>query len=288
MPIARPIHDARTESRGSDPMIAPIQALILGLVEGLTEFLPVSSTGHLILAAHWFGLEGDAVKTFEVVIQAGAILAVLALYRARAVSMWQGLLGRDATGRRLLRNLMISFLPAAVIGLALRDVIKERLFGPWPVVLALAIGGVFMVLVSRWLAANRQMTVKPIESMTVLDAAVIGLAQCLSLWPGTSRAMVTIVAGMFLGLPAPAAAEYSFLLALPTLGAATALDLVKGGSELFGQVGVLSIALGLISAAVVAALAIQGLVRYLSRRGLAPFGWYRLALAGVVMLISVK
>ena len=269
-------------------MITPIQALILGLVEGLTEFLPVSSTGHLILAAHWLGLEGDAVKTFEVVIQAGAILSVLALYRARALSMWQGLLGRDAAGRRLLRNLMISFLPAAVIGLALRDVIKERLFGPWPVVLALAIGGVFMVLVSRWFAANRQMTVKPIESMTVLDAAVIGLAQCLSLWPGTSRAMVTIVAGMFLGLPAPAAAEYSFLLALPTLGAATALDLVKGGSELFGQVGVLSIALGLISAAVVAALAIRGLVRYLSRRGLAPFGWYRLALAGVVMLISVK
>ena len=268
--------------------ISPIHALVLGVVEGLTEFLPVSSTGHLILTAQWLKLEGDAVKTFEVVIQTGAILAVLGLYRGRAASMWRGLCGKDADGRRLLRNLFVSFFPAAAVGLALHDAIKTRLFGVWPVVEALAVGGVAMIAVDRWRHSVRASSTRTLESLRAADALVIGLAQCLSLWPGTSRAMVTLVAGMLLGLPATLAAEYSFLLALPILGAATALDAVKGGRALWQAAGPASIVCGLASAAIVAALTIRAFVRYLASRGLAPFGWYRLALAATVWLAMAR
>ncbi|PIQ83137.1 MAG: UDP-diphosphatase [Candidatus Omnitrophica bacterium CG11_big_fil_rev_8_21_14_0_20_63_9] len=265
-------------------MIEPGHALILGAVEGLTEFLPVSSTGHLILAAHWLGLEGEAVKTFEVVIQAGALGAVLALYRRSVASMWRGLRGQDADGRRLLINLFVSFLPAAIVGLALHKAIKATLFSLGPVIAALALGGVVMIGIDRWLR-SRARPARELASLTIRDALLIGLAQCLSLWPGTSRAMVTLVAGLLVGLPATAAAEYSFLLALPTLGAATMFDAVRGGGELLDHAGGLSVACGFAMAAVVAALAITGLVRYLTRRGLAPFGWYRLAMALVVWLL---
>ncbi len=268
-------------------LISPLHALILGVVEGLTEFLPVSSTGHLILTAHWLKLEGDAVKTFEVVIQTGAILAVLGLYRERAASMWRGLLGGDSDGRRLLLNLLVSFLPAAAIGFALRHAIKERLFGVVPVIQALAVGGIFMIVVSRWLASHSG-SGKTIETMGISDALIIGLAQCLSLWPGTSRAMVTLVAGMLIGLPAPLAAEYSFLLALPTLGAATALDALQGGAALWQAAGPVSIGCGLISAGLVAVVAIRAFVSYLTSRGLAPFGWYRVALAALVWLTMAR
>ena len=263
-------------------MIAPLHAGLLGLVEGLTEFLPVSSTGHLILAADWLGLHGEAVKTFEVVIQAGALGAVCGLYRQRVASMWRGLLGRESAGRRLLVNLLVSFLPSAVLGVVLHRTIKERLFTTWPIVGALAVGGVLMIVVDRWVGNRQRTRVRSLETMTRDQALVIGLAQCFALWPGTSRSMVTIVGGMLLGFPATAAAEYSFLLALPTLGAATLFDAMKGGRLLFEQAGTLSIACGFLTAAVVAALTIRGLIQYLTRRGLAPFGWYRLGLAVLV------
>ena len=264
-----------------------LQSLILGIVEGLTEYLPVSSTGHLILAAHWLGLaDSEAVKTFEVVIQAGAIAAVLGLYRARIASMINGLLGRDSAGRRLLIRLLVSFLPAMVLGLLLHKAIKAHLFGVGPVVAALAVGGAVMIWMDRVLGPKRAGSTRTIESITLSEAVVIGLAQCLAMWPGTSRAMVTILAGMVIGLPATAAAEYSFLLALPTLGAATALDALKGGEGLMAQVGPAAVAVGFVSAAIVAALAVHGFVRYLTKKGLAPFGWYRLILAGIVWLTA--
>ena len=260
----------------------PWQAVILGVVEGLTEFLPVSSTGHLILTSRLLGLHSDAVKTFEVVIQAGAAMAILAVYRGRAASMRRGVQGQDQAGATLLRNLLISFLPAAALGLAMHERIKAGLFGVWPVVAALALGGAVMIGVDAWLRRARGPADGQLECVSWQHALVIGLAQCLSLWPGASRAMVTMVAGMLVGLTPPAAAEYSFLLALPTLGAATALDLVKGGSELFADIGAASVGLGFVTAAIVAAVAVQGLVRYLTRHGLAVFGWYRLALAAAV------
>ena len=269
-------------------MISPLHALLLGVLEGVTEFLPVSSTGHLILASHLLGLGGEAVKTFEVVIQAGALLAVLALYRGRVGAMARGMAGRDASGRALAVNLAVSFLPAAAAGLLLHRAIKAQLFTDRAVVAALALGGMIMLAVDRWLRARGRASGRSVESITWREALLIGCAQCLSLWPGTSRAMVTLVAGMLVGLPATAAAEYSFLLALPTLGMATLFDAATGGAALLRDVGALSLALGFGAAALVAGLAVRGFVRYLTRRGLAPFGWYRIALAAAVWLTEMR
>lgn len=264
--------------------IAPWQAAILGAVEGLTEYLPVSSTGHLILASRWLGLEGEAAKTFDIVIQAGAIAAVLGLYRRRVAGLLRGLAGADAAGRRLLVNLLVSFVPAVVIGLLLHKAIKAYLFDVWPVAAALFAGGVVMIAADRWLM-RRTAQGRELETMTVREALVIGLAQCLAMWPGTSRAMVTILAGLLLGFRPVAAAEFSFLLALPTLGAATLFDAVKGGDQLLAEAGAVSLLVGFATAAAVAALAVKGFVRYLTRHGLAVFGWYRLALAVTVWMV---
>lgn len=246
------------------------QALILGIVEGITEFLPVSSTGHLILASHWMGLEGEAVKTFDIVIQGGALAAVLGLYGRRLFSV------------PLLRNLLIAFLPAAVAGLLLSKPIKHHLFGPDPVALALAVGGIFMIWLDRWLRRRELPPSRALDTLGPGEALVIGLAQCLALWPGTSRAMTTIAAGLLLGLTGPAAAEFSFLLALPTLGAATLFDGAQNGSMLLESTSFSALAIGFVAAGITAALAVKGFVGYLNRRGLAPFGWYRILLALVV------
>ncbi len=265
-------------------MLHPFAATVLGAVEGLTEFLPVSSTGHLILTSHLLGLRGEAIKTFEVVIQSGALAAVAGLYRAQVVSMWRGLLGHEPEGRALLLKLLRSFLPAAVVGLLLRRTIKDHLFSLWPVVAALAAGGLVMVTLSRWMR-DHPVSPKTISSMTSRDAWLIGVAQCLSLWPGSSRAMVTIVAALLLGLPATMAAEYSFLLAMPTLGAATVFDAVKGGRLLVEDIGWLSLLCGFVVSAAVAAAAVRGFLRFLTRTGLAPFGWYRLGVAAIIWMV---
>ena len=221
------------------PAISVFHAAILGIVEGLTEFLPVSSTGHLILASQWLGLYQDpaakaGVDAFEIVIQAGALLAVIGIYLPSLRSMLKGALGRDPAGRDLLVQLITGFLPAAVIGLLAAGWIKAHLFGIRPVVFALAAGGVLMLAVERRHArkvrfADGGEAEKPLAAMTWQAALVIGFAQCLAMWPGTSRSMVTIVAARMLGFKPKAAAEFSFLLALPTLGAATAYDLLKHG-----------------------------------------------------------
>ena len=251
----------------------PVHALILGGVEGLTEFLPISSTGHLILTSHWLGLHGEAVNTFEVVIQAGALGAIIGWYRRRIMMM----------GRQLLLNLLMSFLPAAMLGVAFHHVIKEQLFRTQTVVAALALGGIAMILLDRW--AKRRPSTLSIEQMSKGQALLIGVWQCLALWPGMSRAMVTIVGGFMVGLPLTAATEYSFLLALPTLGAACVFDGVRSGSAFVHQVGVVSILIGFVAAAVVAAWVIRWLIPFVSRHGLTPFGWYRLAVAAGVWFI---
>ena len=266
-------------------MISPLQATLLGVVEGLTEFLPVSSTGHLILAGRLLRLHGEAIKTFEVVIQGGALAAVFSLYRARVASMWRGLMGQDAAGSALLIKVLVSVLPAAAAGVLLRHVIKARLFATWPVVAALGVGGMLMVGVERRLR-DRAAGSMALESLTLRSALLIGCAQCLSLWPGTSRAMVTIVAGRVLGLPAAVAAEYSFLLALPTLGAATLFDVATGARGLVQQVGTFSIICGVTAAALMATLSVRGFLRCVTRWGLAPFGWYRIGLAAVVWSVA--
>ena len=264
--------------------MSPSDAVLLGLLEGLTEFLPVSSTGHLILASYVLGVHGTAVKAFEVVIQSGALLAVLGLYWPSVAAMARGLAGRDPDGVRLLRNILLSFIPVAAAGLLLHDVIKDELFGVRPVIAALAVGGGVMIVVDRWRRAHPVPAgaARTLKTLTARQAFFIGLAQCLSLWPGTSRAMVTMVAGLWCGLPPVEAARYSFLLALPTLGAATLLDLVTHGDTLWRQIGPDAVALGILTAGLTAGAAVVFLVRYLTRHGLEVFGWYRIALAAAV------
>jgi len=267
-------------------VIQPLDAILLGTVEGLTEFLPVSSTGHLILTAQLLGLHSEAAKTFEVVIQAGALLAAAALYRSRVAAMWRGLWGADPAGRNLLLNLLIGTAPALVAGLLFHRAIKAHLFAAGPVILALAVGGLVMIGVDRWVGPRARASSRTLDSVTRKEALLIGLAQCVSLWPGTSRAMVTMLAGLGLGLPPAAAAELSFLLALPTLGAATLFDALHGGSVLLQEASAVSLACGFLFAAVVAAAAMTGFVRYVVRRGLAPFGWYRIGLAAAVWSLA--
>jgi len=264
-----------------------LQAGILGAVEGLTEFLPVSSTGHLILAGHAMGLAGDAMNSFEIVIQAGALLAVIWLYRARVGDVFAGALRQDPRGRALLVNLVVAFLPAAFLGLATHKWIKAHLFGPEPVAVALVLGGISILLYARSGRAHEPARITSLDDLPVKAALLIGLAQCLSLWPGTSRAMATMLAALLLGSSPVVAAEFSFLLALPTLGMATLFDLAQHHSELTSPAlgGPWPLVVGLAVAAIVAVLAIKTFLAYVTRRGLAPFGWYRIALGIAVMAL---
>jgi undecaprenyl-diphosphatase len=266
-------------------------AALLGLVEGVTEYLPISSTGHLILASSLLGLDRpeqkSALAAFEVAIQGGAILAVLGLYARRVAQMARGLVGRDPVGLRLLIRIAIAFVPAAVVGLLLRHAIKEYLFHPIPVLGALLAGGLWMI----WLDRSRSPTHgASLESLTLQGALAIGLFQCASLWPGTSRSMMTIAGGMLIGLRARDSAEFSFLLGVPTLGAACVWELLQNllhasrdhTPNLFEVLGVGACAIGFAVAAIAAALAVRWLVGFLGRHGLAPFGWYRIALSVVL------
>jgi undecaprenyl-diphosphatase len=263
------------------------QAAILGAVEGLTEFLPVSSTGHLILAAHAMGLVGGIMNAFEIVIQAGALLAVLWLYRVRVLEVMRGVARPRSPGGMLLLKLLVAFLPAAVLGLLLHRAIEEHLFGPRPVAVALFVGGVVMVIFERRRRAyTHEAAFGSVDAIPLRVALAIGVFQCASLWPGMSRSMVTILGGLMLGCSAVAAAEFSFLLALPTLGAATLYDFVKHREELLSgdSVGLGPTLVGLAVAAIVAVIAIQSFLRYLTRHGLEPFGWYRIALGLAIVV----
>jgi len=275
-----------------------LEAIVLGIVEGITEYLPVSSTGHLILASSLMGLtervDKDSLDAFNIVIQGGAILAVLGLYRARVWQMIQGLLGRDAVGLRLAVNVTAAFMPAAILGVLLAGTIKRYLFFPLPVLSALAAGGVVMIAIDRWQDRRFQKTPDPHDPRTYTDleglplrgALLIGLLQCLAMWPGTSRSMVTIVGGMLAGMKPRQAAEFSFILGLPTLGAACAYSLLKNlagdAPNMFETLGTAPMLAGLIVATVSAAVAVSWLVSFLTRHGLSPFGWYRLVLCVVM------
>ncbi len=282
------------------------QAMILGLVEGLTEYLPVSSTGHLILAQRMMGIGGgEAADAFAICIQAGAILAVLGLYRRRIFQMLGGLIWRERGngGLSLLRNLIVAFLPAMIFGLLLNAKIKEHLFGLWPIVAAWLIGGVAILAVAwkingRKKAANTagQVASTPMqrgfdmERLTWQLSLVIGLAQCIAMWPGVSRSLVTIVAGVLVGMRLAAAVEFSFLLGVLTLGAATCYDGYKHGDVMLETYGAVPLLLGFLFAFLSAVVAVKWMVTYLQSHGMQIFGWYRVALAvivGTLILLNV-
>jgi len=257
-------------------------AILLGLVEGVTEWLPISSTGHLTVTQDLLSIEGDAANSYAIAIQAGAILAVLGLYRDRFVTMLRGLRGRDPQGRRLLGAIVVACLPAVIVGLAFEDVIKQRLFGPWPVVVAWFVGGLAILVVARRRRDLAPDAGAPLGTLDWRGALIIGFAQTLALWPGVSRSLVTILAATAIGLAVPAAVEFSFLLGFVILGGATFYETLSSGNQMVEAYGVITPLLGLAVAFVAALAAMRWMVDYLNRRGLGVFGWYRIAVAAVV------
>jgi len=262
-----------------------VVALILGIVEGLTEFLPVSSTGHLIVAGSLLGYTGDRAKVFEIVIQAGAILAVCWEYRARLAAVIVGL-PRERRAQRFAVNLAIAFLPAAILGLLFNHAIKERLFAPVPVALAFVIGALVILWVER-----RQRTrpsavrIDDVDDVRWTDALKIGLAQAFALIPGTSRSGATIIGGMLFGLSRRAATEFSFFLAIPTLLAACAYEFVRNRALLSSQdLGMFGV--GFVAAFVSAFLCVRWLLRYIAHHDFVPFAWYRIAFGALILFTA--
>ena len=278
------------------------QAVVLGIVEGLTEYLPVSSTGHLLLAERMMGI-GDhptqspalqkrikeAADAYTICIQAGAILAVLWLYFGRIKQILLGLTGKDREGLGLFFNIMAGFLPAAVFGLLFNKMIKSYLFGPWPVVLAWLIGGLAILAVSRGYGEEFRSKEPGIQldQMTWKMALVIGMAQCIAMWPGVSRSLATISGGLLVGLSLEAAVEYSFLLGVVTLGAATAYDTLAHGRLMLQTFDHTSLILGVVAAFIAAVLSVKWMVNYLSRHGLRIFGYYRVMIAATATLFLI-
>ncbi len=264
------------------------QSVVLGVVEGLTEYLPVSSTGHLVVVQRMMGigqgLDKEAADAFAVCIQGGAIVAVLGLYVARVKQMLMGLLGRDPAGLKLLGRIIVAFMPAMVAALLLSSTIKQHLFGVVPIIVAWLVGGVAILWFSaRYRDANRESGVDLMQ-MTWRMAVIIGLLQCVAMWPGTSRSLMTICAGLLVGLKLSDAVEFSFLLGLLTLGAATGKDALDSGSLMLKTFGAANLIAGFLSATISAAIAVKWLVAYLKKHDLKVFGWYRIA-AGIVVLI---
>ena len=267
-----------------------LQAFILGLVEGITEYLPISSTGHLLVTQRLLGIgSSNSADAFAICIQVGAILAVLGLYRVRVWKMTLGMLGRDAEGRNLAFSIILAFLPAAVIGLLLEKTIKKYLFGGdewglWPVVAAWFFGGVAILAVTifRRMRGATPHSGLDLEHITLRMAVIVGLFQCIAMWPGVSRSLLTIVGGLMVGLSVPAAVEFSFLLGVVTLSAATAYDALKHGQEMLEHYGAVPLLIGLGAAWLSAVIAVKWMVGYLKSHGLEIFGWYRIGAAIVV------
>jgi undecaprenyl-diphosphatase len=262
-------------------------AVVLGIVEGLTEFIPVSSTGHLIIAGHLLGFVGDKASSFEVVIQFGAILAVVFLYWHRFIGFIPG--NAHSTKRHStlagwsgLFRIGLATLPALVVGYAARHVIKEKLFTPEAVTWALAVGGVAILIVERMVSRKRSVA---LEALTPAQALGVGLFQVLALWPGTSRSAATIAGGMLLGLDRKSAAEFSFLIAVPIMFAATSYEALKM-RNLVAAPELVQFSIGFVISFVVALIAVKAFVSFLGRGTLQPFGWYRIIVAPLFYFLT--
>ncbi len=274
-----------------DTRLSIPEAILLGVVEGLTEFLPVSSTGHLTVTQQLLGLTDTAsgkaaADAYAIAIQSGAIVAVIGIYRRRIATSLLAIGGRGpdpVAGRRLLVAIIAGFLPAAAVGFLLGDLIKEHLFGLWPVIAAWFIGGIVILMWPQ--SANRQG--RALEVMTLRDGVIVGLVQMIALWPGVSRSLVVILACLAIGLSIAAAVEFAFLLGLVTLGAATIYETLGEGAQIIDQFGLTAPLVGFLAAFVSAAAAVVWMVDYVQRRGLAIFGWYRIAVAIVVAILAL-
>lgn len=274
-----------------------LQALILGIVEGLTEFLPISSTGHLILVGSLIGFHGDKAKLFDVAIQTGAMFAVIWYYRARLAAAFRGSIGASLLGMassdaerwqswRLLLNVLTAFLPAVVLGLLFGSTIKQYLFYPVPVALAFVVGGVVILWAEARAASEKHpIRVDSMDRMSGLDALKVGLMQCFALIPGTSRSGATIIGAMFLGLSRKAATEFSFFLAIPTLIGAGAYDTYKYRSLLSWD-DLPMFAIGLIAAFFAALLVVHWLIQFVAKHSFVVFAWYRIVFGALVLVTA--
>ena len=260
------------------------QAIVLGFVEGATEYLPISSTGHLLIVEHLMGMDGDArqkqaADSLAICIQSGAILAVVVLYFARIQQMLTGILGRDKDGLRLLINLLVAFFPAAVVGLLFNKWIKQHLFGVMPVAVALLVGGLLILQQSWGRKKSDDESGKELTQMSWRDALFVGTMQCLAFWPGFSRSLATILGCRWSKVRMMAAVEFSFLLGLVTLSAATAYEGLKHGKEMIADYGVEMPLVSLVTAFFAAVVSVRFMVETLGKFGLTPYGYYRILLA---------
>jgi len=268
-------------------------AFVYGIVEGMTEFLPISSTGHLVIASEVLTRDDaqsdEALFAYLIVIQAGAILAVFLLYRKEVWSMMLGLLGLDPRGKRLAINVIVAFLPAAILGPILDDKIEEFLFGLLPIAIALFLGALLMYWVEKRKKAKDSGMImeqgRTLDDLTLAHSLTIGFLQCFAMWPGTSRSMMTIVGGYLVGLQRKKAAEFSFLLGLVTLSAAAGYKVLTKWEVMEAHLSLGPILFGCLIAGISAALSVFWLVGYLSRRGLGVFVWYRIVLSIVLFII---
>ena len=266
-------------------ILLAVKIIIMGVVEGLTEFLPISSTGHLILAGSLLNFTGEKVKVFEIVIQAGAMLAVCWEYRERIAHVARNFY-RDNAARRFVINLIVAFLPAVVLGLLFGKIIKAHLFKPVPVALAFIVGAIVILIVERRQRLQPEgPRVESVDDMTVLDAFKVGCAQCFALIPGTSRSGASIIGAMIFGLSRKAATEFSFFLAIPTLFGATIYSLYKE-RDLLSLADLPMFGLGALAAFVSAFLCVRWLLRYISTHDFTIFAWYRIVFGFVVLLTA--
>jgi undecaprenyl-diphosphatase len=265
-------------------VVKAFDSAVLGIVEGVTEYLPISSTGHLILTEHLLGIsESESAKVFAIAIQLGAIAAVVVLYWQYFLQKTNGLFKQEKKSLQFFTNLFVAFFPVAVVGLIAGKWIKQVLFSPMWVLLALVVGGVLMILAEMFLKSHKG--TKTIDTLTPQDAFVVGLCQICSLWPGFSRAMSTILGGRLVGLSAKDASEFSFFLAVPTLGAATAYEMLKAlknGTEAFNSEWWTSLAIGMLVSFVSALIVIKMFLAFLRKYPLTAFGYYRIILASVL------
>jgi len=261
------------------------KAFFLGIVEGITEFLPISSTGHLILFGDWINFQSNEAKVFEVVIQLGSILAVVWIFRHRLFQLIRGTLRLEPVEVAFTRNLLIAFLPSAIVGLLFIKAIKALFFHPGVVVVTLVLGGFIMLWVERRRPANsadaQPDQVQTLENITWKQALIVGFAQCLAMVPGTSRSGATIIAGMLSGIQRKTATEFSFFLAMPTMLAAAVYDFYKH-ADLLTQQDMLAIAVGFVSAFICALFVVRAILVFVSRHTYRAFGWYRIVLGLVV------
>ncbi|MEY4861930.1 MAG: Undecaprenyl-diphosphatase [Pseudomonadota bacterium] len=262
-----------------------VKAALLGIVEGLTEFLPISSTGHLIVVGGLLGWTDDKAKVFEIAIQTGAMASVIWYYRVRIARTVAGLF-TDASARRFAINVLIAFLPAAVLGLMFGSMIKKVLFKPVPVAIAFVVGGLIILWVERRrTATDQEARIQHIDQLGPLDALKLGIAQSFALIPGTSRSGATIIGGMLFGLSRPVATEFSFFLAIPTLIGAGVYDTWKYRS-LLGAEDIPLFAVGLVTAFVSALVCVHWLIRYVSRHDFVPFAWYRIVFGALLLALT--